>query len=130
MGEGQEGGLKLHFDGHLRLEFRGAKVTTDAGLLAVRELDETLVLTKTAGEMISDMRIGTYKSQSQDNTSPCTTLRWFPFVYVSLWRTPPFVHTSIGGLTFPFHPADLSKPYYAAFGLRAETPIRGSQAPV
>jgi len=41
-GEAENVGLKLHFDGHLRLEFRGAKVTTDAGLLAVRELDEVL----------------------------------------------------------------------------------------
>ena len=58
MGESQKGGLKLHFYGHLRLEFRGAKVTTDAGLLAVRKLDEVLGLTETAGEMISDMRTG------------------------------------------------------------------------
>jgi len=39
MGEAKNGLLKLNFDRHLRLEFRGAKVTTDAGLLAVRELD-------------------------------------------------------------------------------------------
>jgi len=58
MGEGQEGSLKLHFDGHLRLEFRGAKVTTDAGLLVVRELDEVLGLTEMAGEKISDNRTG------------------------------------------------------------------------
>ncbi len=58
MGESQKGGLRLHFDGHLRLEFRGAKVTTDAGLLVVRKLDEVLGLTETAGEMISDMRTG------------------------------------------------------------------------
>src|SRR5450759_1400182 len=58
MGEGQKGGLKLHFDGHLRLEFRGAKVPTDAGLLAVRELDGALGLTETAGEIIRDNRTG------------------------------------------------------------------------
>ncbi len=48
-GEAENAGLKLHFDRHLRLEFRGAKVTTDAGLLAVRELDGALGLTDMAG---------------------------------------------------------------------------------
>ena len=58
MGEAKNGALKLQFDRHLRLEFKGAKVTTDAGLLAVRELDEALFLTETAGEMIQDNRTG------------------------------------------------------------------------
>jgi hypothetical protein len=57
-GEAENGGLKLHFDARLRLEFRGAKVTTDAGLLAVRELDEALGLTEMAGVMIKDRRTG------------------------------------------------------------------------
>jgi hypothetical protein len=29
-GEAEDGDLKLHFDGHPRLEFKEAKVTTDA----------------------------------------------------------------------------------------------------
>jgi len=58
MGEGENGRLRLAFDGHLRLEFRGAKVTTDAGLPAVRELDGVLGLTGMAGVMIEDKRTG------------------------------------------------------------------------
>ena len=58
MGEDGNTGLKLHFDGHLRVEFRGAKVTTDAGLLAVRELDEALLLTEDAGDLLTDSRTG------------------------------------------------------------------------
>jgi len=58
MGEGQEGLLKLHFDGHLRHGFRLAKVRSDDGLLAVRELDDTFGLTETAGEMTHDNSSG------------------------------------------------------------------------
>jgi len=58
MGEGENGRLRLAFDGHLRLEFRGARATTDAGLLAARELDEALGLTEMAGVMIEDARTG------------------------------------------------------------------------
>ena len=57
-GEAESGGLKLDFYARLRLEFRGAKVTTDAGLLAVRELDGVLGLTEMAGVMIEDKRTG------------------------------------------------------------------------
>ena len=58
MGEGENAGLRLRLDGHLRVEFRGARVTTDAGLLAVRELDQALRLTDQAGELLSDSRTG------------------------------------------------------------------------
>ncbi|MBM3789960.1 MAG: IS1380 family transposase [Acidobacteria bacterium] len=58
MGEDGNTGLKLNFDGHLRVQFRGAKVTTDAGLLAVRELDEALFLTEKAGDLLTDSRTG------------------------------------------------------------------------
>lgn len=58
MGEDGNTGLRLHFDDHLRLQFNGAKVTTDAGLLAVRELDEALGLTVDAGERLLDSRTG------------------------------------------------------------------------
>jgi hypothetical protein len=58
VGESENAALRLHFDGHLRLEFRGAMVTSDAGLLAARELDDALGLTEIAGEMLQDNRTG------------------------------------------------------------------------
>ena len=42
MGEKTRETLKLRFDKRLRLEFHGARITSDAGLLAFRELDGVL----------------------------------------------------------------------------------------
>jgi hypothetical protein len=45
MGDSRKDGLRVNFDKKLKLESHGTKVTSYAGLLACRELDEALGLT-------------------------------------------------------------------------------------
>src|SRR5512135_3790041 len=58
MGDCQTEPLRTQFDRRLRLEFHGANVTSDAGLLAYRELDDALQLTDTAADVLHDTRTG------------------------------------------------------------------------
>ena len=58
MGERRNGACRVEFDRELRVEFHGVKVTSDAGLLAYRELDDVFGLTEMAGRELRDPRTG------------------------------------------------------------------------
>ena len=58
MGDDKKTPFKLNFDSKVRLEFRGATITSDAGLLACRELDDALGLTDSTDDFLKESRTG------------------------------------------------------------------------
>src|SRR5437867_10269539 len=58
MGDATSGPIRRSFNPQLRVEFRGATVTSDAGLLLPRELDERLGLSTLSERHLSDPRTG------------------------------------------------------------------------
>jgi Transposase DDE domain group 1 len=58
MGDAESGPVRLSFNSQLRVEFRGATVTSDAGQLLPRELDERLGLNALIERHLTDPRTG------------------------------------------------------------------------
>ena len=58
MGHPEGESMRTGFDGGIKLEFHGAKVTSDGGLLAYRELDDALGLFDAVSTALSDQRTG------------------------------------------------------------------------
>jgi hypothetical protein len=56
MGESKQRCLRIDFDRRLKREFQGSKVTTDAGILAYRDLDDALESTEMAWDGFAEGR--------------------------------------------------------------------------
>ena len=56
MGETQNLPFQLSFNPCLKIDFQGSRVTSDGGLVLVRELDERLGLGDLIGQPLSDSR--------------------------------------------------------------------------
>jgi hypothetical protein len=50
--------FNLHFNRKIKLEFHGARLTSDGGLLAYRDLDEAMGLFNSASDVMNDIRTG------------------------------------------------------------------------
>jgi hypothetical protein len=61
MGEMQNQPFQLSFNARLKVDFQGSRVTSDGGLILIRELDERLGLNKLIEEQLSDSRQGLNK---------------------------------------------------------------------
>ena len=70
MGEKETKPFQLTCNGLRKVDFQGSRVTSDGGLILVREWDERLGLGKLIGEHLSDSRQGTNKQ----------------FTFAALWR--------------------------------------------
>ncbi len=64
MGDKEHKAFQLTFNRFLKVDFQGSRVTSDAGLLLVRELDERLGLGKLIDEHLTDSRQGVNKKFS------------------------------------------------------------------
>ena len=90
MGERGTDALRVDFDGRLKLEFHGSRITSDAGLLAYRELYEALGLTAMTGSLLQDWRTGKNAQHTMIGLLlNATTAGWrSTWVCLPSWRSP------------------------------------------
>jgi len=64
--EADRSALRHDFNRHLLLQCRGSAITSDAGLLAYRELDDTQRPTDTGADTLADARTGRWPDVPAD----------------------------------------------------------------
>jgi hypothetical protein len=62
MGEARKDALRVGFDHAIKLEFHGARISSDAGLFPYRDLDDAASLTESVAADLFDFRTGTAMS--------------------------------------------------------------------
>ena len=67
MGDAKMDDLRVGFDSRVKLKFCGSKITSNAGLLAYRELDEALGLTEMGADVLTDSRLGGNKQLDESD---------------------------------------------------------------
>jgi Transposase DDE domain group 1 len=76
VGETQERPFQLSFNSSLRVEFQGARVTSDGGLILVRELDERLGFGELIERHLTDGRGKNTQLPLTDLVRPRYTADW------------------------------------------------------
>jgi hypothetical protein len=89
VGEKQNQPFQISFDASLKVDFQGSRVTSDGGLILVRELDERLGISELIGQHLIDPRgkntqlpladlLGSRCTAAWLDTKTSTTPRGFP----------------------------------------------------
>ena len=70
--------MRMGFDGGIKLEFHGAKVTSDGGPLAYRERDDALGLFDAVSTALSDQRSGRNIRDLNESAGKAGAYRFIP----------------------------------------------------
>ena len=89
MGEAQNQPFQLSFNPRLRIEFQGSRVTSDGGLLLVRELDERLDFSDLIAQYITDPRGKNAQFPSPTLSGSPSTAGWRAVRTSTMWSASP-----------------------------------------